>query len=75
MHFQAERAQCFFAEAAAYLSASDRYAMRPARIMGDIYQLLLNDMRRDQFQVYTKRYRISRLRKMMVLSKHLIALR
>jgi len=73
MDFQAERAESFFTEAAEILPASDRKALLPARIMGEIYQLLLAKMRKDRFQVFTKRYRISKPRKIIILSKHLIA--
>jgi len=73
MDFQAERAENFFTEAAEILPASDRKALLPARIMGEIYQLLLEKMRKDRFQVFTKRYRISKPRKIIILSKHLIA--
>ena len=73
MDFQAERAENFFTEAAEILPASDRKALLPARIMGEIYQLLLAKMRKDRFQVFTKRYRISKPRKIIILSKHLIA--
>ena len=73
MDFQAERAENFFTEAAEILPASDRKALLPARIMGEIYQLLLEQMRKDRFQVFTKRYRISKPRKIIILSKHLIA--
>ncbi len=73
MDFQAERAENFFTEAAEILPASDRKALLPARIMGEIYQLLLAKMRKGRFQVFTKRYRISKPRKIIILSKHLIA--
>lgn len=73
MDFQAKRAEDFFTEAAEILPSIDRKALLPARIMGEIYQLLLAKMRRDRFQVFTKRYRISKPRKIIILSKHLIA--
>ena len=75
MDFQALRAEKFFAEAAEILLARDRKALLPARIMGEIYQLLLRKMQQDRFQVFTKRYSISRPRKILILSKHLIARR
>jgi 15-cis-phytoene synthase len=34
---------------------------------------LLGDMQRDRFRVFGKRYRISKVRKLAILSKHLIA--
>jgi phytoene synthase len=73
MNHLADRAENFYREAAASLPESDRRALVPARIMGEIYHLLLEKMRADHFQVFTKRYRISKPRKLAILSKHLIA--
>jgi 15-cis-phytoene synthase len=73
MEFQADRAQGFFREAADTMPAADRRALRPARIMADIYQHLLERMRRDGFRVFDRRYSVSRPRKLAILSKHLIA--
>ena len=73
MAFEAERAEGFFREAAAALPASDRRALTPARIMGEIYHHLLVLMRQDGFRVFDRRYSVSRARKLAILSKHLIA--
>lgn len=73
MAFEAERAEGFFREAAQALPAGDRRALAPARIMGGIYQHLLGAMRRDAFRVFDRRYRVSRARKLAILSQHLIA--
>lgn len=73
MEFEAERAEGFFREAAAVLPAADRRALAPARVMAAIYQELLGRMRADGFRVFEKRYRISKLRKLAILAKHLIA--
>jgi len=73
MEFLATRAEGFFNEAENLLPARDLQALRPARIMGEIYHLLLAKMRDDHFQVFTKRYRISKPQKILILSKHLIA--
>ncbi len=73
MAFEAERAEQFFQEAAEALPAADRRALTPARIMGDIYRCLLGRMRRDGFRVFEKRYRVSKVRKLAILAKHLIA--
>ncbi len=73
MHYQADRAQGYFREAAAVLPASDRKALTPARIMAGVYQDLLKQMRADGFNVFGKRYRVSRFRKLSILLKHLIA--
>ncbi|MES2440724.1 MAG: squalene/phytoene synthase family protein [Verrucomicrobiota bacterium] len=73
MDFEAARAEGFFREAAAVLPATDGRALVPARIMGEIYHLLLEKMRADGFRIFEKRYRISKARKLAILSKHLIA--
>ncbi len=73
MEFLATRAEGFFDEAENLLPTRDQQALRPARIMGEIYHLLLKKMRDDHFQVFTKRYRISKPQKIIILSKHLIA--
>jgi 15-cis-phytoene synthase len=73
MEFEADRAESYFREAAEALPTADRSALLPARIMGEIYQLLLERMRADRFHVFEKRYRISKARKLAILSKHLIA--
>lgn len=73
MEYEAARAEGFFREAAALLPAADRRALRPARIMAEIYQHLLRRMRRDGFRVFDRRYRVSRARKLAILAKHLIA--
>jgi len=73
MAFEADRAEGFFREAAAALPMADRHALAPARIMQEIYQLLLTRMRRDGFRVFDRRYRISRVRKLAIFAKHLAA--
>lgn len=73
MSFEADRAERFFQEAAEYLTEVDQRALRPARIMGEIYHGLLVAMRRDGFRVFDHRYRISLFHKLAILSKHLIA--
>ncbi len=73
MACEADRAEACFREAAEALPATDRKALMPARIMAEIYQRLLDRMRADRFRVFEKRYRISKARKLAILSKHLIA--
>ena len=73
MAYEAERAEGFFHQAAETLPAADRRALVPARIMGEIFHLLLEKMRDDRFNVFEKRYRVSKARKLAILSKHLIA--
>lgn len=73
MAFEAGRAEGFFREAAAALPVVDRRALAPARIMGEIYQKLLDGMMRDGFRVFDRRYRVGRCRKLAIFSRHLAA--
>lgn len=73
MDYQTTRAAGFFDEAAMVLPSIDRHALLPARIMGSIYQVLLDKMRKDRFRIFEKRYQVSKARKLGILSKHLIA--
>lgn len=73
MAYEADRADAYFHQAEAALSAADRKALVPARIMAEIYHAVLDKMRADRFRVFEKRYGISKLRKLAILSKHLIA--
>jgi len=63
MNFQAARAEKFFADAARLLPPEDRRSMLPAEIMRSIYQALLRRMKLDNFRVFEKRYRVSKLEK------------
>ena len=72
MAHEAERADGLFREAAACLPAADRAALLPARIMAEIYQALLHQMRGGGFRVFETRYRVSTARKLAIFSKHLL---
>ena len=72
MAYEAARAEALFHEADACLPTADRAALLPARIMSEIYQVLLGQMRRGGFRVFHQRYRVSRARKLAIFSKHLI---
>jgi phytoene synthase len=63
MEFQAARARTFFQKAAALLPREERRALVSAEIMGSIYRGLLRKMELDQFQVFAKEYRLSKLEK------------
>ncbi|MDE0835443.1 MAG: squalene/phytoene synthase family protein [Akkermansiaceae bacterium] len=73
MSYEAERAQHLFAEAERIMPDVDRDALVAARIMAEIYRNLLGKMRAGEFQVFTKRYSVSKARKLAILSKYLIA--
>jgi phytoene synthase len=72
MNFEAERAEAYFHQAEALLPEADSRALAPARIMAEIYQELLAQMRRDGFRVFEKRYRVSSPRKLWILAKHVV---
>ena len=63
MQFQASRAREFFSRAARELPPEDRRAMAPAEIMRSIYRALLRRIELDNFRVFEKEYRLSRLEK------------
>jgi phytoene synthase len=63
MQFQASRAREFFSRAATELPPEDRRAMAPAEIMRSIYRALLRRIELDNFRVFEKEYRLSRLEK------------
>jgi phytoene synthase len=63
MQFQASRAREFFGRAVAELPHEDRRAMVPAEIMRSIYWALLRRIELDNFRVFEKEYRLSKLEK------------
>src|SRR6266508_4678029 len=63
MQFEASRAREFFSRAVAELPAEDRRAMTPAEIMRSIYGALLQRIELDNFRVFEKEYRLSKLQK------------
>jgi phytoene synthase len=63
MQFEAARARQFFTRAAAALPAEDRRTMAPAELMGSIYRALLRRIELDNFRVFEKEYRLSKLEK------------
>ena len=70
LNHQAERADSWFAKAElswSNLSSNQKRLMRPARLMGAIYRELLLAMHRDRYDVFAKRYRVSRTRKLALL--------
>lgn len=73
MDDQANLAERYFKEAGELLPPGDHRTLLPARIMAEIYQTLLRDMRADRFRVFEKRYRLTRHRKLALLAKQLIA--
>jgi phytoene synthase len=67
MQFQAQRAQKYYESALRVLPAGDRRALVAAEIMRAVYWRLLQQMRRDRFRVFGKRYRLGKLHKLALL--------
>ena len=73
MQYQAERAEHLFAEAEKLIPEIDRAALVPARIMAETYRCLLAKMRQGKFRVFDRRYSVSKAKKLVILSKYLLA--
>ena len=69
MQFQAERAEKYYEQAFAQLPAIDRKAQRPGLIMAAIYRTLLDEIRRDNFQVLHQRISLPPMRKLWLATK------
>ncbi len=67
MKFEAARAEEFYQSARANLTARDRRSMVAAEIMREIYWKLLQKIRRDRYEVFTRRHRLSKPRKLWTL--------
>ncbi len=69
MEFQAERAQSFYDLAFSKLAPVDRANQRAGLIMAAIYRTLLDEIRRDRFDVLDKRIALTPLRKLWIAWK------
>jgi phytoene synthase len=69
MAFQHERAEACYRDAMAALPDVDRRAQRPGLIMAAIYRTLLDEIRRDQFQVLHQRISLTPVRKLWLAWK------
>jgi len=67
MKFQAERADIFYNIANEKLPPEDFKALKTARSMGKIYRSLLTKMKKDNFRVVEKRYRINSFKKIFLM--------
>ena len=72
MNFQAERAERLFEETANLLPPADLKALRAAEVMRKIYHAILRRMRKDQFHVFDRRYRLSSIRKFSILCRQFL---
>ena len=69
MAFQYERAESYYRAAFAALPLVDRRAQRPGLIMAAIYRALLDEIRRDDFQVLHQRISLTPIRKLWLAWK------
>lgn len=73
MRFEAARALDFYEKAEALLPAEDRKNLLPAEIMRRVYKRLLARMQNDNFRVFEKRYRLTKLEKLLLVSTSIFA--
>lgn len=70
LHYQAERADAYFARAElawSEMSINQRRLMRPARLMSAIYRNLLLQMHRERYDVFQKKYRVRGFMKLILM--------
>ena len=72
MSFEAQRAEDFFARAAALLPPEDQHSMVAAEIMAAVYHTLLRRMQLDRFRVFEEEYRLTKLEKAGRIATQLI---
>jgi phytoene synthase len=75
MNLQAQRSHAFYEAAAALLPREDRRSMVSAEIMGAVYRDLLRRIERDEFRVFEKQYRLSKLQKAAHVATQLLRCR
>ena len=69
MAFQIERAERYYSAAFEQLPQVDRKAQRPGLIMAAIYRTLLDEIKRDRFQVLHQRISLPPTRKLWLAAK------
>ncbi len=69
MSYQADRCEELYAKASGLLPPEDHKALLAPRVMHRIYHTLLKKMREDNFRVFDRRYRLSKLQKISLLVK------
>jgi len=69
MKFQTGRAEKYYEQAIAQLPAVDRRSQRPGLIMAEIYRTLLDEIRREDFQVLHQRIALTPVRKLWIAWK------
>jgi phytoene synthase len=68
--FEADRAESYYARAAAALDRSDLTAMRPALVMQAIYHRLLRNIRRSSYDVLGSSVRVTQLQRLAIVLRH-----
>ena len=68
MEFQYQRAQDFYNEAVANITAPDLAALRVGEAMRRIYAGILGNMRRDGYRVFDTQYKLSKIRMLSILA-------
>ena len=69
MRYQAERARHFYQVTEESLPHNERAGLIATEIMRDIYSAILGKIERDQFQVFDKRYKLTKARKMLIFAR------
>lgn len=69
MMYQAERARAYFAEAIKHLSEDDKPLFIAALIMQEIYFRLLQDIEKADYNVFSRRIKISTAKKLLITAK------
>jgi 15-cis-phytoene synthase len=72
MQFQAARAKDFFAKAKAALPREDRGSMVAAEGMREIYSALLRKIEKDEFKVFSRKYRLNDVEKLFLLVRQFV---
>lgn len=69
MRFQYERVMDYYAQTETTIPRRDRKALVPCEAMRKIYLAILERIRRDEFQVLEKQYKLGRLSKVAILTR------
>jgi len=69
MNDQAKRCEELYAKATSLLPQEDYKALLAPRVMHRIYHTLLGKMKKDNFRVFDRRYRLNKLQKLALLTK------
>ena len=72
MNYQADRAEALFGEARALLPPGERRAHRAPDIMRCIYHSLLKRMRKDQFHIFNRRYKVPKPMKIFLMLREIL---